>query len=36
MSDLNTTPRRQGRLFGIVVGLSFFALSLFVAALYRL
>lgn len=35
MSD-NFSPRRQSRLFGIVVGLLFFVLSLFVVALYRL
>lgn len=36
MSDRNTPVRRQGRLFGIVLGLSFFTLALFVVALYRL
>lgn len=36
MSDHNIPSRRQGRLLGIVFGLSFFALALFVVALYRL
>ncbi len=36
MSDHNIPSRRQGRLLGIVFGLSFFTLALFVVALYRL